>query len=237
MNQFSRSESVFGTDGIDILKKANVIVFGLGGVGSYCVEALVRSGIGKIALVDNDDYSLTNLNRQLFALHSTLGQKKVDVAEKRIKDINPNCEVQKFEMFYLPENSSFIDLSSYDYIVDCIDTVSAKILLAQKAQEFGVPIISSMGTGNKLNPLDFEVCDISKTQICPLARVIRKELKARGVKKLKCVYSKESPRTLKIPTNELKGKNPAPGSVSFVPSVAGLVIASEVIKDLLQLNE
>ena len=192
-----------------------------------------RSGIGKIDLIDNDIVSETNLNRQLFALESTLGEYKVDAAKKRLLDINPSLEIRTYKTFYLPETESEFDFSEYDYIVDAIDTVSGKIALAVNAEKFGTPIISSMGAGNKLNPTAFEVADIYKTSVCPLARVMRQELKKRGVKKLKVVYSKE-PALTPEKTDEITNKRQTPGSVSFVPSVAGLIIASEVIKDLIK---
>ena len=224
---FSRTELVLGKDAIKKLNDSNVIVFGVGGVGSYAVEALVRSGLGKITIVDNDQVCLSNLNRQLIALQSTIGQFKVDAFEKRIHDINPQCEVTKLRMFYLPETADQIDLSSYDYIVDCIDTVTAKLELAVRAQKAGTPIISSMGTGNKTHPELLKVADISKTSVCPLARVMRHELSKRGIRHLKCVFSTEEP----VKTDRV------PGSTSFVPSVAGLLIASEVVRDLIHTGE
>lgn len=235
VNQFSRSEMLLGKENQKKLFGSKVIVFGLGGVGSFAVEALARAGIGTIALVDGDSYSVTNLNRQLFALHSTVGMKKVEAAAERIHDINPFCKTECHDVFFTPENAASIDLSSYNYIIDCIDTVSAKIFLAEYAEKHNVPIISSMGTGNKLDPLQFAVADIYKTDVCPLARVMRKELKKRGIKKLKCVYSKELPVKIKETGAdfELKGKAAAPGSVSFVPPAAGLIIAGEVVKDLI----
>lgn len=223
-NQFEREIRLIGGDGLGKLKSSRVIVFGLGGVGSYTVEALARSGIGSLAIVDADKVCLSNLNRQLIALHSTIGQLKVDVAEKRIHDINPDCTVTKFPMFYLPESADEIDLSGYDYIVDCIDTIIAKIELIVRSQAIKVPMISCMGTGNKLDPGKLQVADISKTSVCPLARVMRLELRKRGINHLKCVFSTEEP----IHTGMSE-----PGSTAFVPSVAGLLVASAVIRDLL----
>lgn len=236
LNQFSRTEILLGSDAMDRLKNAKVIVFGIGGVGGYVVEALVRSGIGTIDIVDNDTVSLTNLNRQIIATRSTIGKNKVDVMEERMKDINPDVIVNKYQCFYLPETAERFDFSQYDYVVDAVDTVSAKIDIVVQAQKAGIPVISSMGAGNKLNPAAFEVADIYKTSVCPLAKVMRRELKKRGVKKLKVVYSKEIP--LKPAENdEIKKENEkkrqAPGSIAFVPSVAGLIIAGEVIKDLI----
>ena len=224
---FSRTELVLGNEALQKLYDSNIIVFGVGGVGSYAVEALVRSGLGKITIVDNDQVCLSNLNRQLIALQSTIGQFKVDASEKRIQDINPQCEVTKLKMFYLPETADQIDLSFYDYIVDCIDTVTAKLELAVRAKAAGTPIISSMGTGNKTHPELLKIADISKTSVCPLARVMRHELSKRGIRHLKCVFSTEEP----VKTDRV------PGSTSFVPSVAGLLIASEVVRDLIHTGE
>lgn len=232
-DQFSRTRLIFGDESMKKLSESHVIVFGVGGVGSYAVEALVRSGIGSIDLVDNDEFSLTNLNRQLYALHSTLGKYKVDVAAERIKDINPLCNVKTFRTFFTPETSGEFDFTSYDYVVDCIDTVKGKVELILKAKEAGVPVISSMGAGNKVDPLQFKVADIYKTSVCPLARVVRGELKKRGIKQVKCVFSTEP--ALKIQPGldaEKKGNGTAPGSNAFVPSVCGLIIAGEVIKDI-----
>ena len=223
-SQFEREIRLIGEEGLRKLKESKVIVFGLGGVGSYAVEALARSGIGNLALVDADKVCLSNLNRQMIALHSTMGQMKVDVAERRIHDINPDCQVTKYPMFYLPENADEIDLSEYDYIVDCIDTMTAKIELAVRSQAIKVPMISCMGTGNKLDPCKLQIADISKTSVCPLARVMRLELRKRGINHLKCVFSTEEP--IRTGTSE-------PGSTAFVPSTAGLLMASAVIRDLL----
>ena len=223
--EFSRTERLIGKENIEKLKNKNIIIFGLGGVGSYVAEALARSGIGRMTVVDKDTVDITNINRQLYALHSTIGKDKADVAKERILDINPECEVTPVVKMYLPENSSEFDLIQYDYIIDAIDNVTAKIDLAVKSQELEIPMIASMGTGNKLDPTAFKITDIYKTDTCPLCRVMRKELKNRGVKKLKVLYSTE------IPQND--GER-TPASISFVPSVAGLIIAGEVIKDLIK---
>ena len=235
LNQFSRTEIIIGDDAIELLRNKRVAVFGIGGVGGYVVEALARTGIGTLDIIDNDKVSLTNINRQIIALHSTIGRDKVDVMEERVLDINPDIIVNKHKCFFLPETKHEFDFSEYDYVVDAVDTVKAKIELVLQAQDAGVPIISCMGAGNKLDPKAFEVTDIYKTSVCPLAKVMRHELKKRGVKKLKVVYSKEIPRVPAV-SDEIKGENPvkraAPGSVAFVPSVAGLIIAGEIIKDL-----
>lgn len=232
-DMFSRFELLIGEEKLQQLQNSHVLVFGVGGVGGYVVEALVRSGIGHITIVDNDEVSLTNLNRQIIATRETIGKKKVEVMRERILSINPDCLVTGLEMFYLPENADTIDLTKYDYVVDAIDTITSKIELAMRCEKLNVPLISSMGTGNKLNPAMLEVSDIYKTSVCPLAKVMRKELKTRGVNHLKVVYSKElpiKPRQSNEPTN----KRTVPGSSAFVPSSAGLLIASEVIKDLLK---
>lgn len=231
MNErFSRTELLFGTDAMEKLKNSHVCVFGVGGVGGYVCEALARSGVGSITLVDNDTVSESNINRQIFALTSTIGMLKTTAAQKRLCDINPHIKITEHNMFYLPETADEIDLTQFDYVVDAIDTVTAKIYLAQKCDELKVPLISSMGTGNKLDPTAFEVTDIYKTSVCPLARVMRTELKKRNAKKLKVVYSKEQPKNAVADSSN--GRH-APGSSAFVPSVAGLIIASEVIKDLI----
>ncbi len=224
MNEFSRTERLIGKDNLMKLKNKSVIIFGLGGVGSYTAEALARCGIGKMTVVDKDTVDITNINRQLYALHSTVDKNKADVAKERILDINPQCEVTSIVKMYLPENAEEFNLPQYDYIIDAIDNVTAKLDLAIKSQELGIPIISSMGTGNKLDPTAFKITDIYKTDTCPLCRVMRKELKNRGVKKLKVLYSTE------IPHND--GER-TPASISFVPSVAGLIIAGTVITDLM----
>lgn len=229
--QFSRSELIFGEEAMEKLAKARVAVFGVGGVGGYAVEALARSGIGALDLIDNDTVALTNLNRQIIALHSTIGEYKVDAAARRALDINPDIKIKAYRTFFTPETADEFDFSEYDYIIDAIDTVTGKIELVMKAQEANVPIICSMGAGNKLDPTAFEVADIYKTSVCPLARVMRNELKKRGVKHLKCVYSKEIPITPR-PTDEISGKRQTPGSCAFVPSVVGLIIAGEVVKQL-----
>lgn len=225
-SQFSRTELLLGTDAIDKIKKSHIAIFGIGGVGGYAAEALARSGIGEFDLIDSDTVALSNLNRQIIALHSTINRPKVDVMKERILDINPSAKVNAIKCFYLPENKDDFDFSKYDYVVDAVDTVTAKLLIITQAKSAGVPVISCMGAGNKLNPAAFEVADIYKTSVCPLARVMRQECKKRGIKDLKVVYSKEKPV---IKTDS------APGSCSFVPSVAGLIIAGEVIKDLLAL--
>ena len=222
---------LIGVDSLIKLKNSRVAVFGIGGVGGYAVEALVRAGIGSIDIIDNDTVSCSNINRQIIALSSTVGQLKTEVMKKRILDINPEITVNCINKFVLPENIGDFDFSSYDYVVDAIDTVSGKLAIIEKASSLGIPVISSMGTGNKLDPTKFEITDIYKTSVCPLARVMRYELKKRGIKKLKVLYSKEEPiKPFAEKTNE-KGKA-IPGSISFVPSVAGFIIASQVIKDL-----
>ena len=231
MNQFSRTELIFGKAAILKLSSSRVAVFGIGGVGSYAVEALVRAGVGSIDIFDNDKVCITNINRQLFATHSTIGKYKVDVAEERLHEINPDVKVIKHNIFFIKENAYAIDFSKFDYIVDAIDTVTGKIALVEKANENNIPIISSMGAGNKVDPTKFEVTDIYKTEVCPLAKVMRTELKKRGIKKLKVVYSKETPIKPKIIDD--KSKKQIPGSNSFVPPVVGLIIAGEVIKDLI----
>ena len=234
-NQFSRTELLIGSEKLNTLKNAHVAVFGVGGVGGYCVEALARVGVGKLTLVDNDKVSVSNINRQIIATYSSVGKQKTEALKERILDINPKASVFCINSFYLPENADEIDLSVFDYVVDAVDTVSAKIELAKRCFELNVPIISSMGTGNKLNPLLFEVSDIYDTSVCPLARVMRRELKARNISSLKVVYSKEEP-IKPDRENALLGENnkPIPGSISFCPSVSGLILASEVIKDLIR---
>ena len=229
---FSRNEMLIGEASLKKLKDCRVAVFGIGGVGGYVVEALARSGVGAIDLIDNDTVSLSNINRQIIALHSTVGMLKTTVAAKRIKDINPEITVKEINTFVLPENINEFDFSEQNYIVDAIDTVSGKIAIIEKSTKENIPVISSMGTGNKLNPTLFEISDIYKTSVCPLARVMRYELKKRGVKKLKVLYSKEEP--LKSSVTDTERRKCVPGSISFVPSVAGLIIAGEVIKDLIK---
>lgn len=233
--EFKRIEALVGEKAMEALYNARVAVFGVGGVGGYAVEALARSGIGAFDLIDNDTVSVSNLNRQIIATTETIGKPKVEVMRDRILSINPMAEVTIRQSFFLPENKEEYDFSTYSYVIDAVDTVTAKIAVIQFAKEAGVPVISSMGTGNKLNPTELEVTDISKTSVCPLAKVMRKELKDRGIKGVKVVYSKEQPLVPKValeetdPTAKRRG---TPGSTAFVPSVAGLIIASEVIKDL-----
>lgn len=234
-NQFARTELLLGRDAMNQLKKASVIVFGIGGVGGYVVEALTRSGIGTLALVDNDKVNLTNLNRQIIATKDTLGKYKVDVMKERILSINPEAKVQTYPYFYLPENASEFDLSQYSYVVDAIDTVTAKIELVLRAQQAGTPIISSMGTGNKLDPTRLEISDIYKTSVCPLAKVMRRELRKRSVSELKVLYSREEPIKPRGVVEEESGMRRAiPGSTAFVPSAAGLIIAAEIVKDIIE---
>ena len=234
INEFSRMELLIGKDCVESLKEKTVLVFGVGGVGSHCIEALARSGIGHLILVDNDTVSLTNINRQSIAYHSTIGQYKTRGMKERIQDICPKTEVTVHETFVLEENAAELLDGNIDYIVDAIDTVTAKLAIAQIADQRGIPMISSMGTGNKLHPELFEITDITKTSVCPLCKVMRKELKNRGVAHLKVLYSKEKPVDVsKNITEEEKGnKRSLPGSISFVPPVAGLIIAGEVIRDL-----
>lgn len=248
LHEFSRSELIIGAEGLEKLKNSKVAVFGVGGVGSFTVEALVRSGVGQVVLIDDDCVCLTNINRQLHASRKTVGKPKVEVMRDRILDINPNCKVTIFQKFYMPDSADELIDKSYSYIVDAIDTVTAKIDLVVRAEKLGIPIISAMGAGNKIDPTKFEVSDIYKTSVDPLAKVVRKELRIRGVKKLKVVYSKEEPikpietETSSCSTNCIcpKGttrkctvKHQVPGSLAFVPSVMGLIIAGEVIKDLI----
>lgn len=222
-NQFSRTELIIGKEKLEVLKKAKVAVFGIGGVGSYVVEGLARAGIGNFILVDKDEVSISNINRQIIATHNTVGKPKVEVAKKRILEINPNANVEIYQEFFMPDTEGILD-DSIDYIVDAVDTVTAKIELIIRANKLNIQIISCMGTGNKLDPTKFEIADIYKTSVCPLAKVMRKELKGRGIKRLKVLYSKEE--AIKTEGNI--------GSLSFVPSVAGLIISGEVIKDLIK---
>ena len=230
--QNSRTALLLGDDAVEKLNKSRVAVFGVGGVGGYICEALARAGVGSLDIFDRDTVSVSNINRQIIATHATVGRDKVDVMRERILDINPTCRVVAHKVFYLPENADEFDLSQYDYIADAVDTVSAKLELICRADKLGVPIISAMGAGNKLDPAAFEVSDIYKTEGCPLARVMRRELKARGVKKLKVVYSKEEPK--KSPLIDSESGKAVPGSVSFVPSVAGLIMAGEIVKGLVR---
>ncbi len=232
MDQFSRTEILFGDEAMQRLKNARVAVFGIGGVGGYVVEALARSGVGSLDIIDNDTVALSNLNRQIIATHSTIGMYKTDAAKQRIHDINPDCVVTAYNTFFMPENEHEFDFTQYDYVVDAIDTVKGKLALVVKAEKAGVQVISSMGAGNKLHPELFELADIYQTSVCPLARVMRTELRKRGIKKLKVVYSKEPPvRPLKK-TGEETVRRDIPGSTAFVPSAAGLIIAGEVIRNL-----
>lgn len=231
MDRFSRSELLLGREALLKLKKSKVIVFGVGGVGSFVCETLARSGVGTIAMVDSDKVSESNINRQIIALSSTIGTPKVKVMAERILDINPQCNVIPYECFYTKEKE--IDISGFDYIVDAIDTITSKIVLIEEADRFKIPIISSMGTGNKLDPTRFEISDISKTSVCPLARVMRRELKTRGITHLKVLYSKEEP-TKPVKSVADASRRQIPGSLSFVPPVAGMIIGGEVIKDLIK---
>lgn len=248
LHEFSRTELLIGQESLNNLRNSKVAVFGIGGVGTYAVEGLVRSGVGNFVLVDDDQVCLTNINRQLHATRKTVGKSKVEIMKARILDINPKAQVETFQEFYLPENADRMISKDYDYIVDAVDTVTAKIDLVMKANEHEIPIISCMGAGNKLDPTRFEVADIFKTSVCPLARVMRQELKKRRIKKLKVVYSKENPLTPmsnsvtncttdcvcpKGTTRTCTSRNQIPGSMAFVPSVAGLIIAGEVVKDLI----
>lgn len=237
LNQFSRTELLIGKDGLEKLRKSKIAVFGIGGVGSFVVEGLARAGIENFILVDNDNIDITNINRQLHALHSTVGKYKVDLMKERILDINPNAKVEVHKTFYMPDNKDNILDNSVTYIVDAIDTITAKIELALDAKNLNIPIISSMGTGNKLDPTKFEISDISKTSVCPLAKVMRKKIRELGIKEYKVLYSKEEPIKPNESVNkeylELTDKRQVPGSISFVPSVAGLIIAGEVIKDII----
>ena len=232
--QFLRTQMLLGTEALERLRKARVAVFGIGGVGGYTVEALARSGVGQLDLVDNDTVSVSNINRQILATHSTVGMPKVEAAKARILDINPDCVVRTHQIFYTPETAGQFDFTRYDYIVDAIDTVTGKLQLVQRACEAGTPIICCMGTGNKLDASAFQVADISKTSMCPLARIMRKELSKRGIRHLKVVYSQEealSPTGWEEEAAAL-GKRQIPGSVAFVPGAAGLILAGEVIKDI-----
>lgn len=236
MNPFSRTALLLGSEAMEKLRNAKVAVFGLGGVGGYVVEALARSGIGSLELIDHDDISITNINRQIFATQSTLGMAKTDAAKMRVLDINQKIHVSARKEFFSPDTVGNFDFSKYRYVVDAIDTVTGKLALVQAAQAAETPIISCMGTGNKLDPTKFQIADISKTRICPLARIMRKECAKRGIKHLKVLFSTEDPITPESTlTEELPvGRRAMPGSVAFVPSVAGLIIAGEVIKDLIQ---
>lgn len=230
LNIFSRAELLLGEEALHKLRSARVALFGIGGVGSFAAEALARGGVGHITLVDGDTVSITNINRQLIALHSTVGKEKTAVMAERIADISPETEVETYPVVYGAENRDLLDFSTYDYVIDAIDTVTSKLILIEEAKKAGVPIISCMGTGNKFHPERFEVTDISKTSVCPLAKVMRKELKVRGIKNVKVVYSKEEPQ--KPAESPETGKRQIPGSLSFVPPVAGLLLAGEVIRHI-----
>lgn len=236
INEFSRSELLLGPDAMNRLNNTTIALFGIGGVGSHCAEALARAGVGTLILVDNDRVSLTNINRQSIAYHSTVGRTKTELMKQRIADINPNARVITFETFVLPDNIDEVLPEGIDYIIDAIDTVSAKLALAQTAWQRHIPIISCMGTGNKLHAELFEIADIYDTSVCPLCRVMRKELKARGIPRLKVLYSREQPLPSQIPSEENTSKRAVPGSVSFVPPVAGLLIAGEAIRDVLNIS-
>ncbi len=229
--QFSRTAALLGDDGIERLSRARVAVFGIGGVGGYVCEALTRSGVGRLALFDRDTVSRSNLNRQIIALHSTIGRPKVEVMRERILDINPAAVVETFHVFYTPENADEFDLARYDYIADCIDTVSSKVELICRARAAGVPIVSSMGTGNKLDPTRLTVTDLAKTEGCPLARVMRRELRQRGITHLPVVFSNEPSAVRQAPPAE-EGRRSTPGSSAFVPSAAGLIMAGEIVRAL-----
>ena len=236
MDQYSRTRFLLGAEGMDKLKNAHVAVFGLGGVGGYVVEALARSGVGALTLVDHDTISLTNINRQLLATHETIGMEKSDAAKARVLAIDPSIQVQALKTFYMPDTADQFDFTKYDYVVDAVDTVTAKLSLIVACKEAGTPIISSMGTGNKLDPTKFQIADIAKTSICPLARIMRKECAKRGIKHVKVLFSTEDAITPQCDSTEEmpEGRRALPGSVAFVPSVAGLIIAGEVIKDLIK---
>lgn len=247
MDILTRTEILIGKENIEKLKNSSVIIFGVGGVGSFCVEAIARCGVSNIHIVDDDTISITNINRQIIATHSTIGKDKTEVVKQRILDINPNANVTISKIFYTKDTVNTIDLSKYDYVIDAIDTISSKILLVEEATKLNIPIISSMGTGNKLDPTKFVVSDIHKTSMCPLAKIMRYELKKRGIKKLKVVYSTEKPikpAPINIdenakstsPFRDTNKRRETPGSISFVPSVAGLIIASQVINDILKNN-
>lgn len=234
MHEFSRTELLIGTEGLKKLRGASVMVFGVGGVGSHCIEALARSGVGRLILIDNDTVSLTNINRQSIAYHSTVGLYKTKVMEERIHDICPETEVVTYEQFVLPDNIESLFNQKIDYIIDAIDTVTAKLAIVSMAEDRKIPLISSMGTGNKLHPEMFRIADIYKTSVCPLCKVMRKELKARGIKKLKVLYSEEMPIKVNMDKTDepMESKRSLPGSISFVPPAAGLMIAGEVIREL-----
>lgn len=237
-NQFSRTELLIGKEGISKLQKAKVAIFGIGGVGSFVTEGLARAGVEKFILIDNDQISITNINRQIIATTKTIGKNKVDVMKERILEINPNAKVETYQEFYMPNSKTEIITKDLTYVVDCVDTVTAKIEIIMQCKKLEIPVISSMGTGNKLDPLRFEIADIYKTSVCPLAKVMRKELKKRNIESLKVLYSKEEP--IKLQKNDSKeeiSKTTVPGSISFVPPVAGLIIAGEIVKDIIKKDE
>lgn len=237
-NQFSRTELLIGKEGISKLQKAKVAIFGIGGVGSFVTEGLARAGVEKFILIDNDQISITNINRQIIATTKTIGKNKVDVMKERILEINPNAKVETYQEFYMLNSKTEIITKDLTYVVDCVDTVTAKIEIIMQCKKLEIPVISSMGTGNKLDPLRFEIADIYKTSVCPLAKVMRKELKKRNIESLKVLYSKEEP--IKLQKNDSKeeiSKTPVPGSISFVPPVAGLIIAGEIVKDIIKKDE
>ena len=227
---------LIGVDNLEKIRNSKIAIFGIGGVGSYVVEGLVRAGVENFILVDNDEIAITNINRQIHATHKTIGQPKVEVMESRIKEINPNANVEVHKLFYMPNCEEKIIDKSINYIIDAVDTVSAKIELITQAKKLNIPIISCMGTGNKMNPTQLEIADIEKTSVCPLAKIMRKELRQRGISKVKVLYSKEEPIKPQFQTEENNIKKQVPGSISFVPSVAGLIIASEVIKDIIKIE-
>lgn len=235
-DELSRTELLLGTQTMEKLKNSTIAVFGVGGVGGYVTEALARCGVGRLVLTDHDKVSISNINRQIIALHSTIGRSKVEVVAERLRDINPAIKLELHDSFYLPENHDDYDFSSYDYVVDCVDTVAAKIDIIMKSIAADTPIISSMGTGNKLDPGRLEIADIYKTSVCPLARVMRHEMKKRGVKGLKVVFSQETPMKVSAPLED-NARRSIPGSVAFVPAAAGLMLASEIIKDLSKESE
>lgn len=238
---FDRTKRLLGAEAMEQLNNTRVAVFGIGGVGGHAVEALVRSGIGAIDIIDSDDVAESNINRQLIATTKTIGRKKVDVMEERLLEINPEVHVKKHCCFFLPETKNEFDFSQYDYVIDAVDTVTAKLALVEECEKAGVPVISSMGAGNKLDPTAFEVADIYKTSVCPLAKVMRRELKKRNIKHLKVVYSKEEPlepiEDESFESDEVRSRRATPGSVAFVPSVAGLILAGEVVKDLAEIKK
>jgi len=231
-HQWERTRVLLGDDAVKRLAGAAVAVFGVGGVGGFAVEALARAGVGRLLLVDADTVNETNLNRQIIALHSTLGRPKAEVLRERVRDINPACDVEALRLFYLPETADTIDLSAFDYVADCVDTVTAKLEIISRARAAGVPVISAMGAGNKLDPTQFAVADIAETSVCPLARVMRRELKRRGIGGVKVVYSREAARNVETPADAVPHRRSSPASVSFVPSVAGLILAGEIVRDL-----